>query len=243
MDIELLPARINDLSQQVFKTSIPKYLGFLTPAEALTASNVLKNTERYAFFGGYDGAERTMVCIMPDWCDEPVFPITAITFTYRKEYGLSHRDFLGALMALGINRETIGDILIEDGRAVAFVLDGISDFIFSQIAKIGSVGVSVSKGFREPLPGASSVLQCVNTVASLRIDCVVSSLCGLSRGAAADAITDGRVAVNSAAVSKPTVSIKNGDIITVRQKGRFKITGCDSLSKKGRIVLKYDKYI
>ncbi len=243
MDIKLLPARVGDMLLLCQKTSVPKFLGFLTPTEAASAAASLKNTDKFCFFGGYEGAERTYLCLMPDWCDEPFFPITAITLTYRKGDRLSHRDFLGALMALGINRETIGDILIEDGRAVVFAADDIADFIMTQITKIGSVGVTLQKGYTEPLPNTATVLSLSDTVASLRIDCVIAALCGFSRGASADAVADGRVSVNSVAVSKTTLCVKPNDVITVRQKGRFKITACDEYSKKGRIILKYEKYI
>ncbi len=243
MDTGLLPARVDDLLLQCQKTSAPKFLGFLTSAESLVAVSSLKASDRYALFGGYEGAERAILCFMPDWCDEPIYPITAITFSYRSCDKLSHRDFLGALMALGINRETVGDILIENGRAVVFVHNDVADFIMSQIVKIGSVGVNLQKGYVTPLPNASSVKACSDTVASLRIDCVVASICDFSRNSAAEAISDGRVYVNSVGVSKATLCVKNGDIITVRQKGRFKITSCDECSKKGRIILKYDKYI
>ncbi len=243
MDTKLLPARINDLSLLCQKTSSPKFLGFLTPTEATVAVKTLKNTNRYKLFGGFESAERTVLCLMPDWCEDPHFPITAISFNYRKCDSLSHRDFLGALMALGLNRETVGDILIEDGRAVIFVLSDVADFILSQITKIGAVGVSAQKGYVEPLPNISKVEALSTTVASLRIDCVVASLCGLSRGSASMAISDGKVAVNSISVLKSTATVDSDDIITVRQKGKFKITSCDMHSKKGRIILKYNRYI
>ncbi len=243
MDIRLLPARVNDLSLLCQKTSTLKFLGFLTPAEAGVAVKALNKTDRYSLFGGFEAAERTVLCFMPDWCDKPQFPITAISFNYRKCDSLSHRDFLGALMALGLNRETVGDILVEQGRAVIFVLSDVADFIASQITKIGAVGVSVQKGYTEPLPNIGGVEALSTTVASLRIDCVVASLCGLSRGAASDTIADGKVTVNSVAVLKPTTTVDANDIITIRQRGRFKITSCDEHSKKGRIILKYNRYI
>ncbi len=243
MDIRLLPARIADLRLQCQKTSAPKFLGFLTPSESAVAAEILKNTSGHTFFGGYPLAERTVLAFLPDWCEQPTFPIRAITFTYRKCDSLSHRDFLGALMALGINRETIGDILVEQGRAVVFVLDDIEAFVLSQVTKVGSVGVTLQKGYVEPLPTSDSLLTLSNTVSSLRIDCVVSALCGLSRSNAASAICNGTVSVNSIETTKTTSTVKSGDVITVRQRGKFKITSCDEHSKKGKIILKYSKYI
>lgn len=243
MDIKLLPARIDDLKGLCAKSNSPKFIGFLTAEEAAVAVKQFKSDDKYSLFGGYDNAERVMLGILPDWCDEPQFPIKAITFTYRECDALSHRDFLGALMALGITRETVGDILVERGRAVAFVLDDVSKFVFTQINKIGNVGVALTEGYTAPLPNLSQKQSFSVTVASTRLDCVVASLCGMSRGQATEQIADGCVSVNSVCVTKPTVNIRAEDKVTVRKRGKFEIKTCDEFSKKGRIILKYNKYI
>lgn len=243
MDSELLPARIRDLKNICEKTSSPKFLGFLTSDELSVALKCLKNSVGYTFFGGYEGAERTVLAFLPDWCDEPIYPITALTFTYRQCDSLSHRDFLGSLMALGITRETVGDILVENGRAVAFVLSDIADFIVSQISKIGKVGVQVHKGFENPLPSLSKKQSFSVTVASTRLDCVISALCGFSRKEASEKIADGYVTVNSVCIEKSIYNVMPDSNITVRQKGKFEITSCDEYSKKGRIILRYNKYV
>jgi len=238
-----LPARIDDLKQLCVKSNSPKFIGFLTADELMISLKRFDLGDKYCHYGGYDGAERVMLGVLPDWCDEPVYPIKAITFTYRACDKLTHRDFLGALMALGVTRETIGDILVGEGRAVAFVSDDISKFVFNGIKKIGNVGVTLAEGFCEPLPQVSQKQAFVDTVASTRLDCVVAAICGISRKEANEKITDGYVSVNSATVIKATVNIKANDKITVRKKGKFEITSCDEHSKKGRIILKYDKYI
>lgn len=243
MDIKLLPARIDDLKALCEKSNSPKFIGFLTAEEAAVAVKQFEARDRYSAFGGYEGAERVMIGVLPEWCEEAVFPIKAITFAYRGCDRLSHRDFLGALMALGINRETVGDILIEDGRAVAFVSDDVSRFVFSQIEKIGNVGVALTEGYICPLPNLGKKESFSVTVASTRLDCVIAAICGMSRGQASDKIADGLVLVNSLCVTKSTVNIKAGDKITVRKRGKFEITSCDEFSKKGRIILKYDKYV
>lgn len=242
MDIELLPARVADLRQLCDKTNSPKFIGFLTSDEVSVA---LKQTkfDNCSLYGGYDSAERVMLAVLPDWCENVIFPITAITFTYRTCDILSHRDFLGALMALGIARETVGDILVEDGRAVIFVTNDVSKFVFTQIKKIGNVGVTLSEGFCEPLPQNGKKQSFAVTVASTRLDCVVASICGISRKVAGEKIADGLVSVNSVCTTKITANIVAGCNITVRKKGKFQITSCDEYSKKGRIILKYDKYV
>lgn len=243
MDIKLLPARIDDLKQMSQKTNSPKFIGFLTAEETATAVKQFSHGEKYSLSGGYDSAERVMLGVLPDWCDEPIFPIQAITFTYRQCDSLSHRDFLGALMALGITRESVGDILIESGRAVAFVATDVSKFILTQIDKVGNVGVTLASGYTVPLPQSGQKQSLSATVASVRLDCVVAAICNMSRTQAAEKIADGFVSVNSVCVTKPTLNIKSQDKITVRQRGKFEIVTCDEFSKKGRIILKYNKYI
>lgn len=243
MDANLLSARICDLKDLCYKSNSPKFIGFLTSQEIALAVKQFKFGDRYDISGGYDGAERVMLGVLPDWCDRALFPIKAITITYRACDKLSHRDFLGALMALGISRETVGDILIEDGRAVVFVADDVANFVFTQIKKIGNVGVGLNWDYCEPLPGNSSKQASSVTIASTRIDCVVAAICGMSRGQAAQKIADGEVLINSISIVKPTVNVKPDDKVTIRKKGKYDIKSCDEFSKKGRIILKYDKYI
>lgn len=243
MDIKLLPARIQDLKQLSQNTNSPKFIGFLTAEEASLAVKQFSFGDKYCLSGGYDSAERVMLGVLPDWCEETVFPITAITITYRECDVLSHRDFLGALMALGITRESVGDILIEKGRAVVFVTLDVSKFVLTQLDKIGNVGVNLKSGFCQPLPQLSQKQSLSVTIASTRLDCVVAAICNMSRNQANDKITDGLVSVNSLCVTKPTLTVKADDKIAIRQKGKFQIKSCDEFSKKGRTILKYDKYI
>lgn len=243
MDIALLPARIEDLKNISNKTNTPKFSSFLTAEEVSVAIKVFKADDRYCLFGGYEGAERVVVAALPDWCDDTPFPIKAITFSYRMCDILSHRDFLGALMSLGIARETVGDILVEKGRAVAFILNDISQFVLTQIDKIGRVGVRVTEGCTEPLPQMSKKQSFTSTVSSTRIDCVAAALCGASRNQTSQKIQDGQILINSMCVTKPTICVKANDKITVRKVGKFDIVSCEEISKKGRIILKYDKYV
>lgn len=244
MESSVFDARVLDTARLCYQSGVPRFLGFLSPAEAALAVKALAGENvSYCFFGGFDGAERTMLGCLPDWCENPEFPITAVTFCFRKQDFVSHRDVLGTLMGLGIVREAVGDILVEPGRAVAFVKNDIAEFVVSQTEKIGRVGVSAAKGFSEPLPAAGELTVCRETVASLRLDCVVSALCKISRTKAAELISDGMVSVNSISVSKAVYSISSGDRVTVRSKGRFTVISADGVSRKGRIILEYGKFI
>lgn len=244
MEAELFKARIKDAAEICVKTSRPKYFGFLSVEEAALAHKLLNNAPcRTAFYGGHSGAERVMLGCFPDWMEEDSFPISALTFKYRESDRLSHRDFLGSLMALGIKRETVGDILTEEGRAVVFVTDEIFEYIKSQIKKIGRTGVTVLEGYTNPLPTGDKLAEFTDTAASDRLDCVISALCGFSRAGALEALSQGVVTVNSVPIGKPASSVKQGDVISVRGKGRFLIDSLEGRTKKNRIVIKYKKYV
>ena len=111
-----MSARILDTFEICEKTIKPKFLGFLSAEQAVFASKILENRKaNFGFWGGCDSCERVMVGCFPQGFEKTTFPISAITFKFRKTDKLSHRDFLGTLMGLGITRESVGDILVEDG--------------------------------------------------------------------------------------------------------------------------------
>ena len=244
---KLFLAKINDLVRIRDLRNIPKFSAFLTPAEAAVIEANVKSPNCF-FFGGYTDAERRMFGVMPDYIVEPFseFPITALEFEYRKVDILSHRDFLGSFMATGISRETIGDIRIGTGYAIAFVTNEIAKYLMEQISKIGKVGVTVktvdisnvNDYFENPKTFSLSF-----TVSSLRLDAVLCGLVGCSRSKAETYIKEGLVFVNSFEVTKNTKQIKSGDYVTLRGTGKFLITACDGITKKGRMIVTAEKYI
>ncbi|MGN0687672.1 MAG: YlmH/Sll1252 family protein, partial [Oscillospiraceae bacterium] len=125
-DERFLSAHISDLQRLSAKSGVPRFSAFLNEREAVVAEN--SANQRPLFYGGYDGAARVVCGFVQDTyaqelepCD--IFPITPLTFYFRKCDSLSHRDFLGAMLSLEIKRELIGDILIAQGYAVVFVHD------------------------------------------------------------------------------------------------------------------------
>lgn len=244
METSLFIARVRDTAEICMRTARPKFFGFISEEQAVLARKCLGSAGcEYSFFGGYDAAGRVMLGCFPEWDEAREFPISAVTFSYRKTDELKHRDFLGSLMALGISRESVGDILIENGRAVAFVTDEISDYIITQLFKIGRVGVTCKSGFTLPLPQSDALADFSDTVSSLRLDCVVSALGGFSRSAAAELIGSGLVTLNSEICEKTVKAVSEGDILNIRGKGKFIIGSLDSRTKKNRIIIKYQKYI
>ncbi len=246
MDSKLLIPRIKDAVRLCDTSGLPRFIGFLTTEEAAEALKTAKTLHcRFNLYGGYDSAERVVFGVYPDWCeDEAAFsPVRAVTFVYRRQDKLAHRDFLGALMSLGITRETVGDILIEEGRTVVFLLREVVPTVLNGVSKVANAGVTVSNGFTEPLPGQGEMQDISDTVASERLDCVVSALLKCSRNEAAELIRDGAVSVNSVCVDKSTKTVSAGDKITVRRRGKFIIESASSRTRKDRIVLKAKKYI
>lgn len=246
METEIIVPRVRDAARLCEISGIPKFVGFLTPVEAAVAvSAAAKSGYKYEIFGGYEGAERVFFGVFPQWCAEKqqFYPIKAVTFAYRRQDKLSHRDFLGSLMSLGIKRESVGDILTEEGRAVAFLSAEILKCVLTGIEKVGSVGVTVTEGYTMPLPGGSSAKEITETVASLRLDAVVAALIGTSRAKAAELIEQKLVSVNSVVSEKGVKMVRSGDIITVRGKGRFIIDSAEDKTRKDRTIIKVKKFI
>jgi len=243
MESELLLARTEDILTATFRTDKPNFFGFLSLEESALVKKFLDNRNiRYMFYGGNDNAQRVMLCCLPQWLDTPEFPITAITFTYRTTDELHHRDFLGSLMGLGLKRETVGDILIEKGRAVVFLKEDIADYVLENLTKVGRTGVTANVGFSLPLPETENLKLNTDTVASCRLDCVVSACAACSRNTANQLIETGLVSVNSVVCQKPTKIITDGDVLSIRRKGKFKIISTQNKTKKDRVVLNYYSY-
>ncbi len=244
MDSDLLKDRLFDTVNICERSSKPKFFGFLSLEEATFARNILtKLSTDWELFGGYDGAERVMLGCFPDWAEEKIFPISAITAEFRRVDTLTHRDVLGSLMALGLKRDTVGDILIQEGRAVIFLTEETADYVMSQITKIGRVGVTLRNGFEEPLPQRGRLQELSVTVSSERLDCVVSALVGVSRSKAAEKIEQALVTLNSVVTEKVTARVNSGDVISVPSKGKFIIETLNDKTKKDRLILKYKKYV
>ena len=244
METDLLRDRLYDTVSICLNSGRPKFLGFLSLEQAVLAENtVSKLNVDFKLFGGYDEAQRVMLGCFPEWDEEKAFPITAVTAEFRKADKLIHRDVLGSLMALGLKKEAVGDILIEDGRAVIFLTAETADYVLSQLTKIGRVGVTLKSGYCEPLPKGGELKEFSVTVASERLDCVVSALAGVSRNKAAEIIGQALVSVNSESALKTTAKVGSGDVISVRSKGKFIIYSLEEKTRKDRIILKYKKYV
>lgn len=240
----ILLARISDALRNAEDRSRAGFVGFLDERQAALAARELRGKPNVRFWGGGEECERVLLGIFPEWQEpeDECFPLTAVTMRFRKEATIGHRDVLGSLMGLGVERDTVGDIRIGPGRAVVFVRREILPYFLTQITKIGREGVSVSEGVELPLPERAALLPIADTIASARLDCVVSSLVNASRSDAAQRIAAGLVMLNFAVCLSVSQEVAVGDKISVRGEGKFVVQQIGPLTRKQRLSFRAGKY-
>ena len=243
---ESLIAHMEDLAKKAIKIGCAASR-FITPSETLsTLEHFARRREiDLAFDGGFKDAERTRAVFRNhDWGEynrEDLF--TAMRIEYRPQDTLGHRDILGALMALGIERSTIGDILIADGRATLVCLPELSRYICENLTKAGHVGLRVSEIKLDELPARHEDLtEKTYTVASLRLDVVMCAAFGLSRTKAAQLIADSRAMLDHQLCLQPAKELKEGALLSVRGLGRAKLLEIGGMSRKGRLFVRIGLY-
>lgn len=224
-----------------------KYSFFLDERQLALCEATLKSVKfgGYVAFGGYDGAQRKVLGFFPPFEEKAYdgFPIVPVTFTYRKSDLLTHRDFLGALMSLRISRESVGDIVVSEGRAAVFLYDTVCEYVLQNVSKIGRVGVKASRGFDSDIIPVQKFEELNGTVASVRLDCVVALALRISREKAVGLISSIGADVNHVHIATPSHQLKEDDIFSVRGYGKFKLEHIGGISKKQRIHITLTKYI
>ncbi len=239
-----LSAHIADLQAQSVRSGVPRFSAFLNEREARIADFSVKG--EICLFGGYEGASRCICGFLKDTYAEELelteqFPISSITFTYRKNDKLTHRDVLGALVGLGIKRELVGDILTAEGYSVVFVHNTVEELVLG-MDKIGRVGVSAEKGVTKPLPQQQyTVID--TTVSSLRLDCIVSAATNNSREKSASLIRSGLVNADFSLCNNVSAEVRQDTVISIRGSGRYRLGEICGETRKGRIHIRIYKYI
>ena len=246
---KLFSARLSDLTEQCRKNNCCTFSSFLDERQCAEAEAWCRRNAgelMYRLWGGFSDARRRMLAIYPDYCEDFVeeeYPFVCLTFSYRKEDKLTHRDFLGTFMGLRLKREVIGDIVVTDGKAQAFFTEVAARLVMLTVTKIGKVGVKVSDDRPFELEVVQEYKSISGTVASLRLDCLVSLAAHMSRENAASMIRADKVDVNHFTASSVSQELREGDIISVRGSGRFVLSAVKGMSGKGRIHVELLKYI
>lgn len=245
-DDKILSARIIDLYESAGKQFIPKFSFFLDERQQALAEVVLRKEKisSYSFFGGYDGAKRAILGISPidSVPDREEFPLVAIKFSYRAQDKLSHKDFLGAIMAEQIRRETVGDILVDAGETVVFVYSTVAELLLNT-EKVGSVGVKPSVAKGESFTAKENFIDIKGTVPSIRLDCVASVAVGQSREKLQLFIKANGIDVNHEKIFSGSVILSQDDTFSIRGHGKFILSQIGGKSKKERYHICIQKYI
>lgn len=240
---ELFYSKLDDAVDLCYTRKKAYYFSFLSERKQAVAEKYLNSIcfGNFAFFGGYENSERKVLGLFYSEVSND-FPVSAIEFRYRVCDKLTHRDFLGSLMSLGIERETVGDILVEDGRCVVFVKSELKDYIVSQISKVGSTGVNVCEADLSRIPKGRGVEESSFIVSSLRLDNIVSAITGLSREKTKAYIMSGNVSHNYFQTQNVSQLTDEGDSLLIHGKGKFFLKSVSGKTKKGRIRISLIHY-
>ena len=200
-------------------------------------------------FGGYPEAERKMLVFLPDYLEESSLmeedsPVVCLRCTFYLEDSLSHRDFLGALMGAGIGRETVGDICVDKGSCDFFVTAEIAPYILQNFTSAGRTRVHIRQiPLTEASIPAPEVKEIKDTLASLRLDSVISSGFRIGRSLACQYIQTGKAAVDGLPCEKPDKPVAEGMKISVRGLGKIQLAAVGGKTKKGRISVVIHRYV
>ena len=246
---ELLAKRIQELANTAERKGCVTFTDFLN----LNEQNILHQTiQKFSWikgetFGGYKGAERQIAAFVPEELYyEWAYPIACIRIrpvNLRFAEDLSHRDILGALMNLGIERSRTGDIAVCEKEAYLFCHESMAELIQEELTRIRHTTVVCSHCDPAEFTYVPSVKNIRGTVASVRLDSVMALAFQSSRSSLLSLIGDGKVFVNGRLITTNAYALKEGDIVSVRGMGKFRYTGGGGQSKKGRFVVEIDKYV
>ena len=240
--------RALDLMARCERTSSVTCSGFLTPAEIYEISNCSALTQsadaQLYLTGGRDDCERQVMFFLPFYIQiEDFDPGEYITAVMAKSFfgEPGHRDYLGAVLGLGISRDRVGDIILNGDTAYIFCSVSVADAILNDLEKVGRYTVRLSRIPLSDVPSPErSTKRRSFTVKSLRLDAVAGDMFGISRTAAAELIRLGAVSLNYSVCQKTDAEIKEGDIISLRGHGKGCITEVGGRSKKDRLFVEAD---
>ncbi|MBO5954012.1 MAG: RNA-binding protein [Oscillospiraceae bacterium] len=245
----MLLAKLWDKISAGMRRQIPANTSFLSAREQELCRYLFGDAEGLHYFGGYADAERRMLVYLPEYLNEEYLlgedsPAICLRATYCENDALSHRDFLGALMGAGIGRETVGDICVGKGSCDFFVTAEIAPYILQSFTGAGRTKLRIEAIALEqaqiPVPETREIR---DTLASLRLDSVISAGFRIGRSLAAQHVTAGKAAIDGLPCEKPDKSVTEGAKISVRGLGKICLRTVNGQTKKGRISVVIDRYV
>lgn len=244
----MLQKRLIELSEMAYQRDIVTFSEFLNLNELHILHSTPKNLFSTSFetFGGYEYAERQMVAFLPDALYyEYQYPICVLRVSpanarYAEE--LTHRDYLGAILNLGIERCKIGDLAIQGQDCLVFCQDNMADYICRQFTKVRHTMISVSQLELNEFSYKPDLKEMTGSVASVRLDAILAIGFPMSRSKLVSYIEGGKVFVNGKLVTNNGYRLNENDIISVRGMGRIIYGGIISETRKGRHFVRIYKY-
>lgn len=244
IDLKNKMFRVIDKANGTLKNYDIRFTEFMNPYETRNAEAILNSESdiKYTTDGGYEGAERKIVFIYPFYMEYEDIDESLRYLQIEGDFrfrAVSHKDYLGSVLGLGIKREKIGDILIHEKFCQIIVSPDIADFIIMNLEKVGRNNVSVKEISREQIiPSEKKYKETGCTISSDRIDCVISGIYNISRQESLKYIKAERVHLNYEPIVSASKQVVSGDLLSVRGKGRAEISEIGEITKKGRIKLK-----
>lgn len=247
----LLFAKALDQAFFCMKRRQPAFTDFMDRAKCGRFAERLRNAGPFQVlsFGGMDDCERLMLGFFPEGeeAGSAQFPICALRIRRKNrkfgQTGLSHRDYLGSLLGLGIDRGKLGDILVEEEEALCFAAEEIAPYICASLEQVSRTAVTAEECEADKTAFAKKTEKKRITVASLRLDAVAGEVFCLSRAKAQALIGAEKAAVNWSPVASASYSLKEGDMVSLRGFGRFRVGEAGGRTKKDKIVLEIEQYV
>lgn len=247
-DETLLAKRFIDLSRQAQQKGIVIFSEFLNLNELnIFRQNISNLYSDFEIFGGYESSERQMIAFLPDaLCYTWNYPISCLKILpVNKKFAekLNHRDVLGSLMNLGIERFKIGDILLDEPLIYVFCHETIAEYVKEQLTRIRHTVIQTEQIIPSEINVEVKKELAEGIVTSNRLDSIISCVCKISRSQASQWIRGGKVFINNRETLQTTYACKPQELISVRLVGRFRFLDCVGETKKGRLKIRYEKYI
>lgn len=235
---KLLIKRFEELNSRSFNKGIWVYSDFLTTAQQAVLMNLKLGA--VSFCGGYDGAERRVACFGSEEmcgyeaCSDCVWLAIA---PVAKKFAdvLTHRDFFGSVMALGLRREVLGDIIVYDNCGYLYCKESVGDYIKENLTQVKHTTVKCREVAAPPVESVALPDEAEFVVASERLDAVIAAVYNLSRSVCKEYVEKGSVSVNSILTENASRQLEAHDIVSVRGKGRFIYEGILRETKKGKL--------
>lgn len=241
--------RIHELARLSFDRNIVTYTDFMDLNELHMINNLNFNHSGVTcrMFGGYEIAERQMAAFIPDalsydW-EYPIACMAISPYSLKFSDKLSHRDYLGALLNLGLKRSVLGDILIQEQGAYLFCLERMSGFLTEHLRKIRHTQVGVERVAALEKAILPDFEEITGTVASVRLDAVIGIAFHTSRSSMTGLIEGQKVYVNGRRIVSNGYTLTEKDIVSVRGHGKFQFCEILSQTKKGRIRIRINRYV